>query len=64
MTAQVHERLIFEGTETSMAFCPPIPNDHPHIISLSADEVRAGMAVGSISRFIHSTGCWRQYIGT
>ncbi len=32
MTAQVHEKLIFEGEETSMAFCPPLPDHHPRII--------------------------------
>jgi hypothetical protein len=49
MTAQAHERLILEGKETSMAFCPPLP-DHPRVIPT---ENR-----------ILSTGCWRGYIGT
>lgn len=64
MTAQAHERLILEGTETSMAFCPPIPHDHPQIATLTDEEVSAGIKAGTISRFIHSTACWRHYIGT
>ncbi len=57
MTAQVHENLILNGEETSMAFCPPLPEDDPRIIALKDDE----MDQGSI---IFSTACWREYIGT
>ena len=49
MTAQVHERLIIEGKETSMAFCPPIP-DHPRIKTQETT--------------VMSTACWRGYVGT
>jgi hypothetical protein len=64
MTAQVHERIILEGEERSMAFCPPIPRDHPRITGLEYDEVRKGVEAGSITSFIYSTACWRRYIGT
>jgi hypothetical protein len=64
MTAQVHERLILEGKQTSMIFCPPIPKDHPQIVELTEAEVDRRMETGDISPFIHSTACWRRYIGT
>lgn len=64
MTAQFHERLILNGETTSMAFCPPIPPYHPRIHVLSQDEIAAGIKRGEISAFIHSTACWRGYIGT
>lgn len=59
MTAQVHEHLIFDGEETSMAFCPPIPRDHPRIVELDPEEARP-----SSSGILFSTACWRQYLGT
>ena len=41
MTAQIHELLIYEGEETSMAFCPPIPMDHPRVkVLLELEEIR------------------------
>lgn len=64
MTAQAHERLIDEGDALTMAFCPEIPIDHPNITLLSKEEIAEGMASGEIDRFIYSTACWRQYIGT
>ncbi len=64
MTAQFHEVLILEGKQTSMAFCPPIPNDHPRIIKLSSDEVHEGIKAGTIPSSVYSTACWRNYIGT
>lgn len=64
MTAQFHENLILEGKQTTMAFCPSIPFDHPQIILLTPDEISKGIAAGEINRFIHSTACWRGYIGT
>lgn len=55
MTAQVHERLILDGVETSMAFCPPIPRGHPGIVD---DDARDADPI------VGSTACWRGYIGT
>jgi len=60
MTAQVHEKLIFEGKETSMAFCPPLPEGHPKIIELSREELQSD----NFDTIIFSTACWRGYIGT
>ncbi|PWQ98840.1 hypothetical protein [Leucothrix pacifica] len=54
MTAQVHEVLIIDGQETSMAFCPPLPENDSRVIESKDDD-------GYIS---FSTDCWRQYVGT
>jgi hypothetical protein len=59
MTAQFHENLILDGEKMSMAFCPPLPENHPHIIELSYEEaIKEG-----VDSFVFSTACWRQYIG-
>ncbi|MGI9571640.1 MAG: hypothetical protein ACR2PH_18300 [Desulfobulbia bacterium] len=50
MTAQVHERLILNGEETSMAYVPRLPDDEPRI------EYEP--------RGIEMSSCWRGYIGT
>lgn len=57
MTAQVHENLILDGEKTSMAFCPPLPENDPRVTKLKDDEIDDG-------GIIFSTACWRQYIGT
>jgi len=31
MTAQCHKILIYERNKSSMAFCPPLPENHPRI---------------------------------
>jgi hypothetical protein len=64
MTAQVHEKLWLEGKETSMAFCPPIPSDHPHIVELTDEQIQQGIAAGEIASIMFSTACWRGYVGT
>ena len=60
MTAQIHERLILDGEETSMAFCPPLPDGHPRIFAPDSDEI----AGGARDFLLHSTACWRGYQGT
>lgn len=60
MTAQVHERLILDGQESSMAFCPPLPKEHPRIFKTSPDEVASDAG----SYIFGSTACWRGYQGT
>ena len=50
MTAQAHEKLIIDGEQTSMAYCPPLPSDDPRI-----EHNPSG---------IMSTWCWRGYVGT
>ena len=39
MTAQAHENLVYEGEQTSMAACPPLPASHPRIVALSPKEL-------------------------
>jgi hypothetical protein len=58
MTAQIHEELILEGKKTSMAFCPPIPTDHPKIKTVSEEEMLKKPGI------FFSTACWRRYQGT
>ncbi len=60
MTAQIHERLILDGEETSMAFCPPLPDEHPRIYEPNADKL--GEDEGD--SILRSTACWRGYQGT
>lgn len=60
MTAQIHERLIYDGRETSMAFCPPLPEGHPRIVSPKPDEKSQDEG----DSILHSTACWRGYLGT
>lgn len=57
MTAQIHERLILNGEEISMAFCPLLPEADPRIVELTDDEI-------DCEDIIFSTACWRQYVGT
>lgn len=64
MTAQIREKLIIEEKESSMAFCPPIPDKHPMIKVLSTEEISEGIKEERISSFVLSTGCWRGYIGS
>jgi hypothetical protein len=60
MTAQIHERLILDGKETSMAFCPPLPEGHSRIYEPNTCET-----ANDKSNFIlQSTACWRGYQGT
>ena len=58
MTAQEHEKLIYEGEESSMAFCPPLPENDPRIKELDEYEIEEDH-----SSFFTSA-CWRNYIGT
>jgi hypothetical protein len=60
VTAQVHEKLIYEGEMMSIAFCPHLPARHPRILEVDPEEAR-GEDLPSI---LFSTACWRQYIGT
>ncbi len=58
MTAQVHERLIYEGRELSMTFCPPLPEGDPRL------QVRPEDEMADCAPIIFSTACWRGYIAT
>lgn len=50
MTAQVHEKLILDGVQTSMAFCPPLPLSDPRVVKVEY----LGL----------NSACWRGYIGS
>lgn len=60
MTAQIHERLIFDGQETSMAFCPPLPEGHSRVIEIDPDKAEHDDS----DSILFSTACWRGYQGT
>ncbi|MEQ8766515.1 MAG: hypothetical protein RL885_21555 [Planctomycetota bacterium] len=60
MTAQVHEILIYDGERTSMAFCPPLPDDDPRVKKLDDEEIEEDIEC----RIMFSTDCWRGYVGT
>ncbi|MDM8549368.1 hypothetical protein QUF72_04785 [Desulfobacterales bacterium HSG2] len=61
MTAQAHEKLLYEGEQVSMSFCPPLPEGHPRIIEVSPDEIDHNEPENFL---IGSTACWRGYIGS
>jgi hypothetical protein len=61
MTAQIHEVLFIDGEKMSMAFCPPLPMDHPRIV---AEDLDAVVKRSPESRILFSTACWRGYQGT
>lgn len=61
MTAQIHEELILDGEATSMAFCPPLPENDPRIVPIDPDEAPGDEESDMI---MFSTVCWRGYQGT
>ena len=60
MTAQAHERIIYEGEQMGMAFCPPLPDNHPRLNPVPFDEATKKPH----PTVLFSTACWRGYIGT
>jgi hypothetical protein len=73
VTAQVHEQLIFDGEETWMACCPPLPEKNPRVAvadraEVARDEVMVppGCAAFTSPRpsIFFSTACYRGYVGT
>ena len=50
MTAQAHEILILEGSKTSMAFCPPLPENDSRITKAPQTTI--------------NSSCWRGYVGS
>lgn len=64
MTAQVHEKIIFNGKTESMIPSPPISYNPELITELSEKEIRQANKAGKLDHIICSTGCWRGYIGT
>lgn len=64
MTAQAHEKLILEGVEVSMAFCPALPIDAGQVTETSASTLRQRIGSKEWPSFLQSTACWRRYIAT
>jgi len=78
MTAQFRENLILGGEQISMAFCPPLPADHPRVVELTAEEIDAlrkraleesksegeEVLCSELDLILGSTACWRRYVGT
>jgi hypothetical protein len=68
MTAQVDERLILNGENVGMSFCPDLPEGHPRVVELSDEEANQRTdATGDAtyrSMILHSTACWRHYRGS
>lgn len=63
MTGQVHEKLILDGNEVSMAFCPELPTASGLVIETPAITLRQQLDSKAWPSIIHSTACWRRYIG-
>jgi hypothetical protein len=64
MTAQIHEKIIINGTLTSMMSCPPIPLDNEFIETVPPDVLSGMILSGEIREPVASTACWRCYVGT
>ncbi|MBT4361454.1 MAG: hypothetical protein HOD11_10855 [Candidatus Marinimicrobia bacterium] len=60
MTAQVHEKIRYQGKRMRLASTPHFPSDHPRIKILTDEEFRMGI----FDKTIGSTACWRRYIGS
>ena len=63
MTAQISEKLVYEGRMVAMTFCPPVPK-HLRITEYSDKEVDDRIGKKIFPDIIFSTACWRKYIGT
>jgi hypothetical protein len=63
MTAQVHEKIRYQGKRMGLASCPSFPGDHPRIIKSSEDEIEE-LVKEMKTGIIFSTACWRGYIGS
>jgi hypothetical protein len=61
MTAQLHEVVIIEGDTLSMAFVPPLPDNHPRVVAETDERMEA---LRARNRLLFSTACWRGYQGT
>jgi hypothetical protein len=64
MTGQVREKLILDGAEVSMAFCPELPTASGLVTETPALTLSQRINSKEWPSYIHSTACWRRYIGT
>ena len=63
MTAQVHEKIRYQGKRMRLASCPHFPEDHPRINEASEEDIMKH-AMDDKTGIIFSTACWREYIGS
>ena len=63
MTAQVHEKIRYQGKRMRLASCPHFPEDHPRISEVSEEEIEK-LAMDNRTEIIFSTACWREYVGS
>jgi hypothetical protein len=63
MTAQVHEKIRYQGKRMRLASTPHFPEDHPRI-QLSSEQEVEEFARDSKTEIIFSTACWREYVGS
>ena len=60
MTAQLHEKLFYDGESTTMACSPPLPDWHPRLVEVDQREaLRDPTAMP-----LFSAACTRRYQGT
>lgn len=64
MTVQMHENLILNGNEITMAFCPPLPKNTKLLVELNDEEAQQAVKKHKHGDIIFSTACWRGYMGT
>jgi hypothetical protein len=58
MTAQVHERLVLDGEDTTMNCDPPLPQEHARIV------LRPEARMREADKIMNATACWRRYVGS
>jgi len=63
LTAQIHEKIRYQGKRMRLASCPHFPEDHPRISEVSEEEIEK-LALDDRTEIIFSTACWREYIGS
>jgi hypothetical protein len=63
LTAQVHEKIRYQGKRMRLASCPHFPEDHPRISEVSEEEIEK-LAMDNRTEIIFSTACWREYVGS
>ncbi len=64
MTAQIHEKLIIDGQEFRMAFCPPLPKGSSDIAKVGYRTLRQDIKDQKLPNIVCSSACWRGYVGT
>ncbi len=63
MTAQIHEKIRYQGKRMGLATCPDFPVNHPRIMCLSEQEIEE-LAKHMKTGILFSTACWLGYRGS